>query len=248
MAVRLTRSYLAPNPQTNDPGFGVSHGRCYLSGSGNAWIGSKAMRKLTVGLAFILLALAALALAADVAAPPYLDWAHAVLPKAIAGFALLLFIALLAERPKAAPARTAAEPISVAPAPPTANQADAEVVNFLALLQEKGRLVDFLMDDITGYSDAEVGAAGRVLHEGCKTVLLEHFGIRPMREEGEGSKVTVPPGYAPDDYRLVGRISGEAPFTGTLVHHGWKTEWVKLPRLIRADRPPAIAPAEVELG
>jgi hypothetical protein len=133
---------------------------------------------------------------------------------------------------------------------PTANQADAEVVNFLAILQEKGRLVDFLMDDITGYSDAQVGAAGRVLHEGCKAVLLEHFGIRPMREEGEGSKVTIPPGYAPDDYRLVGRISGEAPFTGTLVHHGWRTEWVKLPRLIgiSAGRPPAIAPAEVELG
>jgi len=140
--------------------------------------------------------------------------------------------------------------VNLAAASPTAKRADAEVVNFLAILQEKGRLVDFLMDDITGYSDAQVGAAGRVLHEGCRAVLLEHFGIRPMREEGEGSKVTVPPGYAPDDYRLVGRISGEAPFTGTLVHHGWKTEWVKLPRLIRKsdDRPPAVAPAEVELG
>jgi len=211
-------------------------------------MGSKAMRKLTVTLAFILLALAALALAPDAALTPYADAAHAVLPKAIAGFALLLFLVLLAERPKAAPARTAAEAINLAPAAAPANQADAEVVNFLALLQEKGRLVDFLMDDISAYSDAEVGAAGRVLHEGCKAVLKEHFGIRPMREEGEGSKVTVPRGYAPDDYRLVGRISGEAPFTGTLVHHGWKTEWVKLPRLIRADRPPAIAPAEVELG
>jgi hypothetical protein len=206
------------------------------------------MRKLTVTFAFILLALAALALVPDAALPPYADAIHTVLPKAIAGFALLLFLVLLAERPKAAPTRTAAEAINLVAAAPAANQADAEVANFLALLQEKGRLVDFLMDDITGYSDAEVGAAGRVLHEGCKAVLLEHFGIRPMREEGEGSKVTVPPGYAPDDYRLVGKISGEAPFTGTLVHHGWKTEWVKLPRLIRADRPPAIAPAEVELG
>ena len=104
-------------------------------------------------------------------------------------------------------------------------------VNFLAIFQEKGRLVDFLMDDIAGYSDAQVGAAGRVLHEGCRAALLEHFGIRPIREEGEGSKITVPAQYAPDDYRLVGRISGEPPFTGTLVHHGWKAEWVKLPRL-----------------
>ena len=80
--------------------------------------------------------------------------AHAVLPKAIAGFALLLFVALLFTRSKAAPARTAAEAVSPAAAAPTAKQADAEVVNFLALLQEKGRLVDFLMDDIAGYSDA----------------------------------------------------------------------------------------------
>ena len=208
------------------------------------------MRKLTVTLAFILLALAALALAPETALTPYADVAHAVLPKAIAAAAFLLLLAIIADRPKAEPARIAAEAVNLAAPVPTANQADAEVVNFLAILQEKGRLVDFLMDDITSYSDAQVGAAGRVLHEGCKAVLLEHFGIRPMREEGEGSKVTIPPGYAPDDYRLVCKISGEAPFTGTLVHHGWRTEWVKLPRLIgiSAGRLPAIAPAEVELG
>ena len=208
------------------------------------------MRKLTVTLAFILLALAALALVPESALTPYANVAHAVLPKAIAAAAFLLLLAIIADRPKAEPARIAAEAVNLAAPVPTANQADAEVVNFLAILQEKGRLVDFLMDDITSYSDAQVGAAGRVLHEGCKAVLLEHFGIRPMREEGEGSKVTIPPGYAPDDYRLVGKISGEAPFTGTLVHHGWRAEWVKLPRLIgiSAGRLPAIAPAEVELG
>jgi hypothetical protein len=206
------------------------------------------MRKVTITLAVILLVLAALSLAADAALMPYAGMARIVLSKAIPGVALLLFLALLVERPKAAPVRSAADAISPATAAPTAIQADAEVVNLLSLLQEKGRLVDFLMDDITGYSDAQVGAAGRVLHEGCKAALLEHFGIRPLREEGEGSKVTVPSGYAPDEYRLVGRISGEAPFRGTLVHHGWKTEWVKLPRLIRTSRLPAIAPAEVELG
>lgn len=203
------------------------------------------MRKLVVALAVILLALSALAVAPGVVPTPYAD----ILPKVIAGVAVLLLIAILADRPKAdstGPAAKAAAPVAAAP---LANQADSEVVNFLAILQERGRFVDFLMDDITPYSDAQVGAAGRVLHEGCKAVLLEHFGIRPMRDEGEGSKITIPTGYAPDDYRLVGKISGEAPFTGTLVHHGWRVEWVKLPRLLRAsaDRLPAIAPAEVEL-
>ena len=203
------------------------------------------MRKLAVALAIILLALSVLALAPSAVPTPYAD----ILPKAIAGVAVLLLIAILADRSKAESAGTAAKgPVPVAAAP-LANQADSEVVNFLAILQERGRFVDFLMDDITPYSDAQVGAAGRVLHEGCKAVLLEHFGIRPMRDEDEGTKITIPTGYAPDDYRLVGKISGEAPFTGTLVHHGWRVEWVKLPRLLRAsaDRLPAIAPAEVEL-
>ena len=203
------------------------------------------MRKLAIALAIILLALSVLALAPSAVPTPYAD----ILPKAFAGVAVLLLIAILADRSKAESAGTSAKgPVPVAVAP-LANQADSEVVNFLAILQERGRFVDFLMDDITPYSDAQVGAAGRVLHEGCKAVLLEHFGIRPMRDEGEGSKITIPTGYAPDDYRLVGKIGGEAPFTGTLVHHGWRVEWVKLPRLLRAsaDRLPAIAPAEVEL-
>jgi hypothetical protein len=202
------------------------------------------MRKLAVALAVILLALSALALAPGVLTS-YAD----ILPKAIAGAAFLLLVAILADRPKAEPARTASKAAGPVATTPIVNQADSEVVSFLAILQEKGRFVDFLMDDITSYSDAQVGGAGRVLHEGCRAVLLEHFGIRPMREEGEGSKVTVPTGYAPDDYRLVGKISGEAPFTGTLVHHGWRADWVKLPRLLRMspDRLPAVAPAEVEL-
>ena len=136
-----------------------------------------------------------------------------------------------------------------APEPPRAPRADAEIVQFLAMLQEKGRLVDFLMDDINAYSDAQVGAAARVVHAGCKGVLQEHFSIRPVRTEQEGSTVQVPAGYSADEYRLVGRISGSAPFSGVLVHRGWKTDRVKLPQSLRggADPLPAIAPAEVEV-
>lgn len=146
-------------------------------------------------------------------------------------------------------ARPQVEALRPAPQPPAENQADAEVVNFLATLQQRGRLLDFLMDDITAYSDAQVGAAARVVHDGCRVALKEHLGIRPVREEAEGSTVEVPADHAADEYRLVGRIAGEAPFTGTLVHRGWKVEEVRLPRLLRRDdgRMPTIAPAEVEL-
>jgi hypothetical protein len=133
------------------------------------------------------------------------------------------------------------------PPPPVENTAEAEIVAFFALLQEKGRLVDFLMEDLASYEDAEIGAAARVVHEGCKQVLQEHFKIHAIAEADEGSQITVPAGFAADEYRLVGKLSGDPPFTGKLVHKGWKTDAVKLPRLVDTRRLPAIAPAEVEL-
>ena len=137
--------------------------------------------------------------------------------------------------------------VSIQPPEPSANQAEAEIVAFFGLLQEKGRLVDFLMDDITPYEDAEVGAAARVIHQGCRQVLQEHFKISAISEAREGTQVTLPAGYSADQYRLVGKLTGEPPFTGTLLHKGWKTEFVKLPRIINTERLPSIAPAEVEL-
>jgi Domain of unknown function (DUF2760) len=169
---------------------------------------------------------------------------------AAAALVLALLTALLAlpAGAKAAP-KTPPATAAVPPPIPAANQAEAEIAAFFALLQEKGRFVDFLMDEVTVYDDAQVGAAARVVHQGCREVLREHFKITPVSDAAEGSRVTVPAGYAPDEYRLLGKISGEPPFTGTLIHKGWKTEFVKLPRIIKAGggRLPGIAPAEVEL-
>jgi len=162
---------------------------------------------------------------------------------------LVLIGLLLTRRQKPRSSEPQAEPARAAPSAPAAACADAEIVSFLAMLQEKGRLVDFLMDNINPYNDAQVGTAARVVHAGCKRVLQEHFSIRPLRTENEGSTVQVPAGYAPDEYRLVGKIAGQAPFAGVLVHRGWKTDMVKLPLLLpsTSGQLPAIAPAEVEL-
>ncbi|MFD2181508.1 DUF2760 domain-containing protein [Rhodoplanes azumiensis] len=218
------------------------------------------MRKVSIIVAAALAVLTIAILVLDIVLPAYTGILHAVTLPLIAALAVFLLIAILLDRGRraAVPAAAAAEiaatlapPARLAPsaAPPPDNRHAAEVVSFLALLQEKGRLVDFLMDDITGYSDAQVGAAARVVHEGCKAALAEHLVVEPIRSESEGDKVVVPTGYAADDYRLVGKITGQAPFTGTLVHHGWRVERVALPRLIRTtDRLPTIAPAEVELS
>jgi Domain of unknown function (DUF2760) len=201
------------------------------------------MRVISIICVIALLALIALTLV------PAASAFHSYFSAASLAVASLLLVVILAGQKKAEPRHAIAEAARPAPVPAAINQADAEVVSFLTTLQERGRLVDFLMDDIGAYNDAQVGAAARVVHEGCKAALQEHFGIRPVRDEKEGASVSVAAGYAADEYRLVGRISGEAPFAGTLVHRGWKTEWVKLPRVMRTggDRLPTIAPAEVEL-
>ena len=146
----------------------------------------------------------------------------------------------------------APEPESVpASSPPVAPSAEAQVICLLASMQEKGRLVDFLMDDITAYEDAQVGAAARVVHQGCGAVLKEQFDILPVHSGAEGSAVTVPEERAHDDYRLTGNLNGQAPFAGTLVHKGWRTAAVKLPKPMVdpavPERLPTIAPAEVEI-
>lgn len=202
------------------------------------------MRTLSVVLTIALLALIAAPLLPEAGAfQPTLTYA------ALAVAGALLVVLLAAGRPTAPAAVATAEVLRPQPAPAPTNPAETEIVGFLAQLQERGRLVDFLMDDVTPYSDAQVGAAARVVHQGCRAVLDEQFRITPVRSEHEGATVTVPAAYAADEYRLSGRIEGQPPFSGTLAHRGWKTEWVKLPRVLKAagDRLPTIAPAEVEL-
>jgi hypothetical protein len=205
---------------------------------------SPTMRTVSILCCIALLALNALSL--FMAA----NQSHLYFSGASLAVAFALLVVMFVTRGKGPePERPKAEAAKPMPVPAATNQAEAEIVSFLATLQERGRLVDFLMEDITTHNDAEVGAAARVVHEGCKAALQEHFRIRPLRKESEGSSVTVAVGYAADEYRLIGKISGAGPFSGTLVHRGWKTESVKLPRFVRvnAGRLPTIAPAEIEL-
>ena len=173
-----------------------------------------------------------------------------ILPVAIATAAIAL-VAQLVDRPTASsrPALSAAAATQQsATAVDTPQRAEAEVISFLAALQEKGRLVDFLMDDVTSYDDAQVGAAARVVHEGCRSALDEVFTIAPVTESAEGTTISVPASHRADEYRLTGKLSGQAPFNGTVVHRGWRTTKIKLPQIIVPEgEVPCIAPAEIEV-
>lgn len=141
------------------------------------------------------------------------------------------------------------EPLSPPPVPVVQHLEEAEAVGLLAVFQSKGRLVDFLMDDIAAYGDAQVGAAARVVHQGCSAALREHFTVVPVSTEREGARIVVPTGAPAGEYELVGKVTGQAPFSGVLVHKGWKATSVKLPRslLTGGGGLPPIAPAQVEL-
>jgi hypothetical protein len=133
--------------------------------------------------------------------------------------------------------------------------AESGAVKLLSLLQEKGRLLDFLMDDIAPYSEQQVGAAARVVHQGCAGVIKQYFDITQVHSGKEGERVTLDKGYSPSQFRVIGRVVGEPPFKGVLLHRGWKTGKINLPRAVTPVTKDAsthggiiIAPAEVELN
>jgi len=151
----------------------------------------------------------------------------------------------------AQPAAPAAAPVSApqpaAPAPAIEAASPDSALQLLGLLQRNARLVDFVEEDIARYSDADIGAAARLVHEGCRTTLREHFTIRPVRDEAEGSRVTLPEGFDATAIRLTGNVVGRAPFSGSIAHRGWRVTDVKLPKLVKTHDVTVIAPAEVEL-
>jgi len=153
--------------------------------------------------------------------------------------------------PAPAPVAPAPVPPKTAPAAPPAPAIEAAspdaALQLLALLQKNARFVDFVEEDIAGYADADIGAAARVVHEGCRATLREHFTIRPIRTEAEGTRVTLAEGFDASANRLTGNVVGAAPFTGTLSHRGWRAAEVKLPKLVGTHDVSVIAPAEVEL-
>lgn len=120
-------------------------------------------------------------------------------------------------------------------------------LQLLGLLQQEGRFIDFIEEDVTRFSDADIGAAVRVVHEGCRKVLHEHISTESVREEQEGASVTLQAGFDASAIRLTGNVVGQPPFRGTLVHRGWRVKHITLPKLAEGHDVKVLAPAEIEL-
>ena len=131
---------------------------------------------------------------------------------------------------------------SFAPSPQRAS------LQMLIILQRKGRLLDFLQEDLSQYDDSQIGAAVRNIHSGCKESLSEYIDLEPIFKEEEGKEVSIPKGFDSNTIQLTGNVKGEPPFRGILRHRGWRASRVKLPLLTaKEDKDNVLAPAEIEI-
>lgn len=130
-----------------------------------------------------------------------------------------------------------------APAPPS----NAPALRLLALLQQEGRLLDFIEEDIDGYSDAQVGAAVRSIHAGCRKALHDRMTIERLFAEDDGSAIEIAAGFNSETVRLTGNVHGDPPFRGTLQHGGWRAVNVTLAPPSADLDAAVLAPAEVEI-
>ncbi|NRA64818.1 MAG: DUF2760 domain-containing protein [Pseudobacteriovorax sp.] len=129
------------------------------------------------------------------------------------------------------------------------NNPESSVLSMLSSLQKHGRFVDFVMGDISKYPDDKVGAASRVVHQGCREILQQYFDFKPIAETREGSDITVSNPSELIQYKLIGESNSTLPKTGKLVHKGWQTTKVNLPKQIgpQDNELKIISPAEVKL-
>lgn len=176
------------------------------------------------------------------------DFAQAVLPtsRAYDAGALKELPAPGLPPPESKPA-TVAKPPEPPPAPPPERE-HASALNLLAMLQREGRFLDFVQENVAAFPDADVGAAARIVHEGCRKVVHQYLTLQPVLPDSEGARVTVPAGFDAQRTRLTGNVAGQPPYAGTLRHPGWVTTEVKFPTVSPALDPRVLAPAEVELA
>ena len=181
------------------------------------------------------------------------DTLRHVLLAALALYWVLRSYTLSQKKPLPAPEPASSQPpVPVeAPKPPRPELAPpGEALILLSLLQEKGRFLDFVSEDITSFKDAQVAAASRVVHEGCAAVLRECLSLAPVHVGKEGDKITIEGAADPHTYRLLGKAAGNPPYRGVVVHPGWKTTKLSLPRSTRPVDPDGenvLAPVEVEI-
>ena len=145
-----------------------------------------------------------------------------------------------------APKVTAPPPPPPKPPAPEIKPADG-ALQLLGMLQREARILDFLMEDIAPYSDEQVGAAARDVHQQSRELLLRYFAPAPVIDAVEGSTTNAPDGN-PALVKYIGNVpaTGKPP-AGLLRHRGWRATKATLPALNKREDLAVLAPAEIEV-
>jgi hypothetical protein len=131
-------------------------------------------------------------------------------------------------------------------------EASNGALQMLAILQRDARLVDFLMEDISQYTDEQVGTAVRGLHGQCRKALSRYVSLEPVIDGVEGGFTKLEADSSgrldPSRVKLLGNVgTGGLREGGLLRHRGWRAEKVELPPLDPRHDLSIVAPAEVEI-
>jgi hypothetical protein len=129
--------------------------------------------------------------------------------------------ALPAPDPKPPAQPESAQPTPAQPTPP----ARSEAITLLSALQREARLVDLIQEDLSAFSDAQVGAAARPCLQQCKSTLDRTLGLHSVSQGPEGSMVDVGADTSPARFQWIGEGTGTS---GKLVHQGWQASKVEL--------------------
>jgi len=122
-------------------------------------------------------------------------------------------------------------------------------LQILNIFQRDSRLLDFLMEDISGYADDQVGAVVRNVHSDCKASLNRHVTLAPVIDGVEGTFQKVDASKTPDPNRikLIGNVPASGKVAGGILRHrGWRATSVNLPAIGKQD-PTILTPAELEV-
>jgi hypothetical protein len=132
------------------------------------------------------------------------------------------------------------------PAPAVAVKPSDGALQILAILQRDSRLLDFLMEDIASYSDDQIGAAVRELHDQCRDAVSRYVTLQPVIDGVEGTFAQAP-SKDPNVVKFVGNVPATPPSGGILRHKGWRAAKVDLPALAAKQDAAILAPAEIEI-
>jgi hypothetical protein len=138
------------------------------------------------------------------------------------------------------------EPAKAAAPPPPLEHASDGALQMLSILQRDSRLIDFIMEDIAPYSDDQVGAAVRTLHDQCRESLTRYLKLEPVIDGVEGT-FSRAPSRDPGVVKFIGNVPAKPPEGGTLRHKGWRAANISLPKLNPREDHSVVAPAEIEI-